>query len=124
MQTQPSPVDLGLSVKWASINVGASSPEQAGGYYAWGETVPKATYYWSNYMCDSVSCGTNNDPIFVAELTDMSGTIFDAAKVNLGPNWRTPTKEEWDELISDCYWTQTKSQRYSCLENFKQIKFQ
>lgn len=104
---QPSPVDLGVSVKWASINVGATSPEQAGGYYAWGETAPKATYYWSNYMCDSISCGTNNDPIFVNGLTDISGTIYDAAKENLGPNWRTPTKEEWDELISGCNWTQT-----------------
>lgn len=104
---QPSPVDLGVSVKWASINVGATSPEQAGGYYAWGEIAPKATYYWSNYMCDSISCGTNNDPIFVNGLTDISGTIYDAAKENLGPNWRTPTKEEWDELISGCNWTQT-----------------
>ena len=42
-------VDLGLSVKWASCNLGASSPEEFGDYYAWGETKPKGTYDWSSY---------------------------------------------------------------------------
>ena len=42
-------VDLGLSVKWATCNVGASKPEEYGDYFAWGETEPKSTYNWSTY---------------------------------------------------------------------------
>ena len=46
-------VDLGLSVKWATFNLGASSPEEYGGYYAWAETETKDTYTWSNYRYGS-----------------------------------------------------------------------
>ena len=42
-------VDLGLSVKWATCNLGASSPEQSGNFYAWGETTPKTKFTWDNY---------------------------------------------------------------------------
>jgi hypothetical protein len=48
-ETQYEAVDLGLSVKWASFNVGATSPEEYGGYYAWGETEEKENYDWSTY---------------------------------------------------------------------------
>ena len=55
---EPEYVDLGLSVKWATFNVGATSPEDYGDYYAWGETMPKDIYSWTNYKwCD----GTQNN---------------------------------------------------------------
>lgn len=108
-------VDLGLSVKWASYNVGASYPWEYGDYFAWGETEPKDDYSWSTYKwcmgsertmnkyCTNSSYGYNG-------FTD-SRTILDseddAATVNWGGSWRMPTKAEQDELRDNCTWTWT-----------------
>ena len=86
-------VDLGLSVKWATCNVGASKPEECGDYFAWGETKPKSSYSSSNYTYTS---NTSTLP--------MSN---DAARVNWGGSWRMPTKAEQDELRTNCTWTWT-----------------
>ncbi|MBO4986172.1 MAG: hypothetical protein J6C57_04185 [Paludibacteraceae bacterium] len=106
-------VDLGLSVKWATCNVGASSPEDYGDYFAWGETEPKEVYAWSNYKyCngsyDSLtkynknsSCGTIVDNKTQLDLTD------DAARANWGGSWRMPTDAELTELRNNCTWTWT-----------------
>ena len=99
-------VDLGLSVKWANMNVGAESPEDYGNYYAWGETLTKATYDWSTYF-DTSDGGTTftkyniNGGKIVLDLED------DAAHVNWGGSWRMPTKAEWQELLDNCTWTWT-----------------
>ena len=105
-------VDLGLSVKWATCNVGANKPEETGDYFAWGETEPKDYYDWSNYKwckgyrdeltkyCDYDSYGIV-DKIYVLQLSD------DAARVNWGGNWRMPLKSELDELYNSCTWTST-----------------
>lgn len=105
-------VDLGLSVKWASCNVGASTPEDYGDYFAWGETSPKSTYTWSNYKwcngsymtltkyCTSSSYGMIDNKV-VLDKSD------DAASVNLGGDWRMPTTEEIVELRNKCTWTWT-----------------
>lgn len=107
-------VDLGLpsGIKWATCNVGATSPEEYGNYYAWGETTAKSTFTWSNYKwcngsywtqkkyCTSSSYGTVDNKI-VLDKSD------DAASVNWGGNWRMPTKAEQDELRSNCTWTWT-----------------
>lgn len=89
-------VDLGLSVKWATVNVGAISPEGLGSYYAWGETATKSVYdtiyFDENYV-------KYNDQNTVLEKED------DVAYQTLGGNWRMPSKEEWDELIEKCTWT-------------------
>ena len=103
-------VDLGLSVKWATCNVGASSPESFGDYYAWGETNTKSVYSWSTYKWSDDSAfemlkysvfGKHVDNKKVLEFED------DVARVKWGGNWRIPTKEEIDELINDCYWIWT-----------------
>ena len=89
-------VDLGLSsgLKWATCNVGADSPEEYGGYYAWGETETKAEYTQGN----SVTFGQ--------QLSDISGNAqYDAATANWGGTWRMPTKDEIRELIYNCSWT-------------------
>ena len=103
-------VDLGLSVKWATCNVGANSPEEYGDYFAWGETTPKIRYSKSTYKyyngiyytkyCTSSSYGTVDNKTTL-ELTD------DAARVNWGGNWRMPTRAEQDELrdTDNCTWT-------------------
>ena len=100
------PIDLGLSVKWASFNVGATSPEEYGLWFAWGETEPKGTYNWSTYF-DTTDGGStfikynNNGGKTVLDLED------DAAHVNWGGNWRMPTYDELNELKTKCTWTWT-----------------
>ena len=88
-------VDLGLpsGLKWACCNVGASSPEEYGDYFAWGETDSK-----SNYTEDN--CATKGQNI-----GDIAGTSRDAARVNWGDSWRMPRASEIEELVDNCTWT-------------------
>ena len=79
-------VDLGLSVKWATCNIGASSPMEVGDYYAYGETFTKREYTDENYE--------------VAK----TNKRYDAAIVRWGNGWRMPTHEEMKELIERCDW--------------------
>ena len=89
-------VDMGLSVKWATCNVGTNSPEGYGSYFAWGETATKDTYTDENSKTYGESCG------------DISGnSAYDAARANWGSTWRMPTKAECQELIANCTWTWT-----------------
>lgn len=92
-------VDLGLSVMWASCNLGANSPSEAGGYYAWGETSEKSTYKKENYAYynSSTTQYTNIG-------THISGTEYDAAYVNLGKGWRMPSYDQFRELETKCTW--------------------
>ena len=110
--TDARAVDLGLSVKWASCNVGAESPEEYGGYYAWGETEEKTNYSWSTYKwcngsydsqtkyCTSSSYGTVDNKTTLDPEDDV-------AHVKWGGNWRMPTCAEQDELRDSCTWTWT-----------------
>lgn len=105
-------VDLGLSVKWATCNVGADSPEDYGDYFAWGETKPKSDYYWDTYKwcrgddnnltkyCTDSDYGTVDNKTQL-DLSD------DATHVNWGSSWRMPTDDEFIELIENCSWTWT-----------------
>jgi hypothetical protein len=110
-------VDLGLSVKWASFNVGASKPEDYGNYYAWGETETKTNYSWFTYKycngsyntltkyCDYSRYGNNG-------YTDTKTTLTledDVAHVAWGGSWRMPTQAERNELnnSANCTWTWT-----------------
>ncbi len=89
-------VDLGLSVKWATCNVGASSASDWGNYYAWGETTTKTEYNYGE-------CAT-----WQKNLGDISGdSRYDAARRNWGGSWRMPTKAECQELVDNCTWTWT-----------------
>ena len=103
-------VDLGLSVKWATMNVGATSPEDYGDYFAWGETEPKEEYNWSTYKwCDGdynnmTKYCSSSDFGIVDNKTKLEPED-DAATVNWGGAWRMPTKEEQVELIIECNWT-------------------
>lgn len=96
-------VDLGLSVYWCSCNVGAETPEEYGDYFAWGETKPK-----SKYTKETYSYYDSNTAQYMDIGDDICGTEFDAATVNLGSDWRMPTKDEFKELIDKCSfeWTQ------------------
>ena len=105
-------VDLGLSVKWATCNVGATKPEEYGDYFAWGETEPKSTYDWSTYKW----CNGSYDTQTKYCIDSYYGTVDnknqlelsdDAARANWGGSWRMPTKAEQDELREQCTWTWT-----------------
>ena len=120
-QTAPADVqaiDLGLpsGIKWASCNVGATTPEGYGDYYAWGETEPKENYNWATYKytydgknnqmtkyCNDTKFGNNG-------FTDNKTTLDpedDVTIVDWGEEWRMPTDAEWTELRENCIWTWT-----------------
>ena len=109
-KTPSGAVDLGLSVYWATCNLGAAKPEDYGDYYAWGETEPKEDYSWSNYKFGTSSSGQ----IFKYNTINSYGSIDnktvlepedDVAHVKLGGKWRMPTDAEWTELRTKCTWT-------------------
>ena len=84
-------VDLGLSVKWASYNYGASSITSTGGYYMWGDPT-----------------GTGSPMFFdPPSVNHISGTQYDIVRRNWGGSWRIPTRSEINELYSNCTWTAT-----------------
>lgn len=95
-------VDLGLSVKWASCNLGASTPTEFGGYYAWGETSTKEEYSEDTYSYYDKSTNRYTDIG-----SEIGGTAYDAATVNLGKGWRTPSVGHLKELMMCKHeWTQ------------------
>ena len=94
-------VDLGLSVKWATCNVGATKPEHRGGYFAWGETESRSYFDTDIYKWGwgYTTKYNDEDDLIELELSD------DAAHVNWGGNWRMPTRAEFDELLTNCVWS-------------------
>lgn len=104
----PHIIDMGKAGKWACCNVGASKPEEAGDYFAWGETTPKSKYDWSNYKwgsseneltkyCTDSHFGKNGfaDKKYTLDVAD------DAAHANWGGNWRMPTKKEFKVFVAN-----------------------
>ena len=132
-QATPEYVDLGLSVNWATFNVGANAPEEYGDYFAWGETEPyyeegyahssiavwkegkTSGYYWLSYKysvneSDLLTKYCNNDEFGVNNFIDgktILEMIDDVANVEWGDDWRIPTSIEYAELISNCNWVWT-----------------
>lgn len=105
-------VDLGLSVKWATCNLGASSPEEYGDYFAWGEVKPRRGGSW-DYDWKSTPYCKNEKGISWSKYTGKDGRKVldpadDAATVALGFPWRMPTLDEIKELLDKCKWTWTK----------------
>ena len=103
-------VDLGLpsGTLWATCNVGASTPEEAGCYYAWGETTGscegKTNFYYGNYKYynDDYTKYNDTDNLSILEASD------DAATVNWGGNWCTPTRTQFTELSKNASWEWTE----------------
>ncbi len=109
-------VDLGLpsGLKWRGWNVGASKPEEYGNHYAWAETSTKSKYTGGNYKWGPVDYG-DGMKLYTKYETKLGGdkkSVLepedDAASVNLGNGWRTPTFNEFKELRESCTWTWTK----------------
>ncbi len=92
----PEAVDLGLSVKWASFNIGADTEEDYGYIFAWGETEPKKEF------------SKQNSKTYEVEGFEKLSGEDDAANVLLGKGWRMPTQSECNELINKCKWEWTR----------------
>ena len=104
--TPAEAIDLGLpsGTLWASCNVGATKPEEYGGYYSWGEIVEKDSYEWSDYLYCEGSINT------CKELgMDIAGTQYDIAHVKWGGDWRMPTYEQQQELVNNTKFKYTTS---------------
>lgn len=114
--THPIAVDLGLSVKWASCNIGASSPLELGSFFAWGEVEEKATFSLMNYKWYDNSKGYWNKYCPMSEIEWEYGVFYpsfydgkiwlepedDVATVKWGGNWRMPYFEELEEIYTQC----------------------
>ena len=108
LQTSIKAVDLGLSVKWANMNVGANSPVDYGDYFAWGETKPKAEYTEENSL-------TYEKEEFNF---DIAGNVkYDAARANWGGKWKMPTSAQMQELVDNCTWTWIPSSKLDAAGN-------
>lgn len=99
-------VDLGLSVRWANMNVGATKITGYGSYFAWGETEPKEYYSWNTYAW------SKGDTQFLTKYSKEDrktqlALADDAANANWGGKWRMPTVDEFEELITKCTWEWT-----------------
>lgn len=118
-------VDLGLSVKWARCNLGASTPWSPGDIYTWGDTLPYKSeksyfvhpsyYRWSDYKwCNGINPRKRKGVLTKYNTRSSYGKVDnktvldlcdDVAHVKLGGKWRMPTIEEWKELKKNCNWT-------------------
>ncbi|MBR6804400.1 MAG: hypothetical protein IKM57_05795 [Paludibacteraceae bacterium] len=121
-------VDLGLTsgTKWATMNIGAETPQDYGNYYAWGEIYTKENYKWSTYKygsgeyeltkyCTELTFGKDD---FTDSKTTLDHTD-DAVMGNWGNiGWRIPTKDQFDELLNECYWVWTDSYNGSNVEGY------
>ncbi|MBR1466013.1 MAG: hypothetical protein IJ607_06595 [Bacteroidaceae bacterium] len=92
------PVNLGLSVDWATCNVGGRDPEDYGYLFSWGETKVKSDYSESQYTWYV-------DNTYQDIGADICGTDYDAATRICGSGWRMPSYAEAQELITRCTWT-------------------
>lgn len=88
-------VDLGLSVKWATANVGAKTEADWGTFYRWKDIDDKYNPEWFSQYAGMAT-------------SSFSGTEHDVARIVMGSPWRMPTQEEWEELQSKCTWTWTQ----------------
>ena len=111
-------VDLGLSVKWSSVNLGASKPEDYGAFFAWGEKEPKFRYTISTYkLCNgsyyklTKYCPSDKTDSWAGFGSPDNRLKLlpedDVARSKLGGSWRIPTREEWEELRKKCNWSRT-----------------
>ena len=106
-------VDLGLGVDWAACNIGASSPEEYGEYYAWGETTTKTSYTWYNYKFGWADIGKHGpckyykDTVFDRDHKDYLKKEDDVASVKWGDDWFMPHERDIEQLMEKCTWTWT-----------------
>lgn len=112
-EPQPEAIDLGLSVKWASFNVGAKKPEEYGDYFEWGEPttsitiVNESTYRWYDINTKRLTKYCTDPAYGIVDNKKTLDPEDDAAHVAWGKGWRIPTIAHIDELITKCNWRWT-----------------
>jgi uncharacterized protein (TIGR02145 family) len=117
MEQEDGVVNLGLpsGTKWGTCNVGATSPEEYGGYYAWAEVVEKNNYSWNNYKYHRWEGNTRIMTKYSAKRAfsysgdgkEILDSYDDVAHVTCGDGWRIPTSMEMVELRTKCTWEWT-----------------
>ena len=131
-EEEPEAVDLGLSVRWASANLGSASIVEPGIFVAWGAREQQDTYDWDHYLWGrekqlsryntKVSQGTVDNETTLRDEDDIAHLL-------LGGNWRMPTVEEVSELVENCTWSLHQSEEQgnyyeaTSLKNGKSIRF-
>jgi hypothetical protein len=109
-------VDLGLSVKWATFNVGAHYPEERriDNLYGWGDPTGRhhescqyesAYFGWTKVQIHNLAYAKYYGCSADTMVTHISGTSLDIAKVKWGGKWRMPTAQEFIDLFTKCKWT-------------------
>ena len=104
--TEGDAIDLGLSVMWASKNVGANSPEEYGGYFAWGETSLKSSFYYGSSVTYNLSITELESKKIIGADGNLTAS-YDVATAKMGSDWRMPTSAEIQELRDKCTWKWT-----------------
>lgn len=139
--TTEQAIDMGLSVKWAPWNVGASKPEEQGAYFAWGEiNASKESYDWGTYfwitegkcnwvniskyqIADGQTSGDwyNDLGLFIGDGKSNLESVDDAATANWGGGWRMPTTAEFEELMDEnnCWWRWVTNYKNSGLAGYE-----
>lgn len=117
-------VDLGLSVKWATCNVGADKPMEYGSYFAWGEVNTKKIYDWKTYAHCSGDAKKLTRYCLLPAYGDVDGknelgSADDAATANWGAEWRIPTMNEFSELMKKCQVKWMSNYRQSGIPGYK-----
>ena len=104
-------VDMGDGQLWATMNVGANSPEEAGDFFAWGETTAKTSFNWENYAWGNSATSlikyVTNNAYGTVDGKQILEPADDAATANWEGAWRTPAESEWNWLYNHCYWEWT-----------------
>lgn len=102
-------VDLGLSVKWATCNIGASSPIEQGTTFSWGEVSEGKEHSWESYKYSRekssyITKYCDNETVGIVDRKHTLELLDDAAYFNWGRGWRIPTSKEFAELMNKCIW--------------------
>lgn len=116
-------VELGLSVKWANVNLGVQNADEQGDHYAWGEIESGDKFGWCYYehndsahSCSSILYLTKYCFDKYGEINDVEPgaelhLLDDAAYIKWGDGWRMPSAEEFEELIKECEWYYDKAEK-------------
>ena len=108
MVTEYQYVDLGLSVKWAKVNVGAARAMDPGAFFSWGELATKVNFTAENYKWfdenEKITKYCSNESYDNPDFLTVLETADDAAAMLWGKGWRMPTEEEFSELVNNCSW--------------------
>ena len=119
---EPEKIDLGVGVEWASFNISANTPANYGKYYSWGEIKTKSFYAWESYQWSADGTETNITKYNSSDNLYRLTPDDDVVSQELGGSWRMPTAEEFDRLVSCCYWQWFENYRNSEVKGYAVFK--